>query len=135
MTVTDGRRQTHVNEQFFFVHFRLRPKNAIPGPSIDKAQEVVLELPRKLVEDWKAENPDQDVTDKSIAAEIARVVAIESAFPGAKGAEFEFDEPNWLEQRAPVMNARACDYHDNGIRAWLLRSSDKRVSSGSFGAS
>ena len=31
MTVTDGRRQTHVNEQFFFVHFRLRPKNAIPG--------------------------------------------------------------------------------------------------------
>lgn len=119
-----------VNEQFFYVHFGLGPKNAIPGPSIGTAQEVVLEVPRKLVEDWKAENPDQNVTDKSIAAEIARVVAIESAFPGANRPEFEFDEPNWLEQRAPVMNGRACDYHDNGIRVWLLRSSDKRVSSG-----
>jgi hypothetical protein len=27
-------------------------------------------------------------------------------------------------KRHPVMNARACDHHDNGIRAWVVKSSD-----------
>jgi hypothetical protein len=92
--------------------------------AVSDAQQVVLELPRKLIEDWKAENPDQSVTDQSIAADIARVVAVDAIFSFPNRLEYEFDEPKWLEQRHPVMNARACDHHDNGIRAWVVKFSD-----------
>ena len=90
-------------------------------------EEVVLEVPRKLIEDWKRENPEQNVTDESIAAEIAQVVAAYAAFPQENHHEFDFEEPQWLQQRASVMNTRACDHHDNGIRAWLLTSRDAPI--------
>jgi hypothetical protein len=110
-----------VSEQFFYVQFRIRSKNTVKTPPIGSATEVALEVPRKLIENWKEENPDQTVSDQSIAADIARVVAVATAFPGANQRECECDKPRWLEQRAPVMNTRACNYHDNGIRAWLLK--------------
>ena len=34
----------------------------------------MLEVPRKLIEDWKRENPERELTDQAIAADIARVV-------------------------------------------------------------
>ena len=114
-----------VSEQFFYLQFGIKSRNAVKTPPIGSAPEVALEVPRKLIEDWKEENPDQTIGDQSIAADIARVVAVATAFPGANQRECECDAPRWLEQRAPVMNARACDYHDNGIRAWLLRLSDE----------
>ena len=119
-----------VSDQFFYLQFRVRSKNAVKTPPVGSApevalEEVALEVPRKLIEDWKEENPDQTVSDQSIAADIGRVVAVATAFPGANQQESECDAPHWLEQRAPVMNARACDYHDNGIRAWLLRLRDE----------
>jgi hypothetical protein len=126
-SVTHGRVKHFVNEQFFYIQFRIRPKDEVRALSVGNAQEIALEVPRKLVEDWKEENPYQNVTDKSIATDIARVVAIETAFPGANRSECESDVLNWREQRSPVMNARACDHHDNGIRAWLIRYSDAEV--------
>jgi hypothetical protein len=119
-----------MSDQFFYLQFRIGSKNAVKIPSVGSAPEVALEVPRKLIEDWKEENPDQTVSDQSIATDIARVVAVATAFPGADQRACECDAPLWLEQRAPVMNARACDYHDNGIRAWLLRSRDEGAPSG-----
>jgi hypothetical protein len=116
-----------VSEQFFYLQFGLKPKKTIPGLPVDQRQEVVLEVPRKLIEDWKGENPDQHPTDESIAAEIARVVANFTAFAKVDLKAYEFELPQWLPQRALVMNTRPCDHHDNGIRAWLLRSSDEPV--------
>jgi hypothetical protein len=113
-----------MSQQFFYVQFWLRPKSEFTTLAVSDAQQVVLELPRKLIEDWKAENPDQSVTDQSIAADIARVVAVDAIFSFPNRLEYEFDEPKWLEQRHPVMNARACDHHDNGIRAWVVKFSD-----------
>jgi hypothetical protein len=51
--------------------------------TVSEAQEVVLEVPRKLIEDWKRENPEQKLTDQAIAADIARVVVADamSSFP------------------------------------------------------
>ena len=63
-----------MSQQFLYVQFWLRPKSEFTTLAVSDAQQVVLELPRKLIEDWKAENPDQSVTDQSIAADIARVV-------------------------------------------------------------
>ena len=109
-----------MSEQFSYVELWLRPKSGVTTG----AQHVVLEVPRKLIEDWKAENPNQDVSDQSIAADIARVVAANALFTFPSRTQYEFDEPKWVQQRHPVMNARACDHHDNGIRAWVMKSSD-----------
>jgi len=111
-----------MSEQFLYVQFLLRPKSGITTLPVGSAQQVVLEVPRKLIEDWKEEKPDQSVTDQSIAADIARVVAVDAIFQIPNRPEYEFDEPSWLEKRHPVMNARACDHHDNGIRAWVIKS-------------
>jgi hypothetical protein len=116
--------QNSEEPKFLYVQFWLRPKSEFTTLAVSDAQQVVLELPRKLIEDWKAENPDQSVTDQSIAADIARVVAVDAIFSFPNRLEYEFDEPKWLEQRHPVMNARACDHHDNGIRAWVVKFSD-----------
>jgi hypothetical protein len=46
-----------MSEQFFYAEFKLLPKRGVVTVSVSKAQEVVLEVPRKLIEDWKRENP------------------------------------------------------------------------------
>ena len=68
-----------VSDQFFYLQFRIRSKNAVKTPLIGSGTDVALEVPRKLIEDWKEENPDQTVSDQSIAADIARVVAVATA--------------------------------------------------------
>jgi hypothetical protein len=39
--------------------------------TVNTAQEVVLEVPLILIEDWKMENAEQKLTDQAIAADIA----------------------------------------------------------------
>lgn len=108
-----------MNKQFFYVHFRLNAKRT-GTQSVTQDPEVTLEVPRKLIEDWKRENPDQDISDEVIAADIARVVAVRTAMLSEGRPEHECDAPTWYERRPPLMNERACDLHDNGIRAWLV---------------
>ena len=55
------------------------PKRGVVTVSVSKAQEVVLEVPRKLIEDWKRENPERELTDQAIAADITRVVDSQAA--------------------------------------------------------
>ena len=133
--VTPARVLHSMNEQFFYAEFKLLPKRGVVTVSVSKAQEVVLEVPRKLIEDWKRENPERELTDQAIAADIARVVVADaiSSFPDFPA--YEMDVPTWLEERHPVMNARACDHHDNGIRTWVITSSDdSRATKSSGGA-
>ena len=122
--VTHARVLHSMSEQFFYAEFKLLPKRDLVTVNVSKAQEVVLEVPRKLIEDWKRENPERELTDQAIAADIAHVVVEDaiSSFPDLPA--YEIDVPTWLEERNPVMNARACDHHDNGIRAWVITSSD-----------
>jgi hypothetical protein len=108
-----------MSEQFCYLQFSLNPKSG----SGDNRQ-VALELPLSLIEDWKAEKPDQHLTDQSIAVEIAKVVALDSVLTFPHRCEYEFVDTNLFDERHRVMNARPCDHHDNGIRAWVLRSSD-----------
>ena len=114
-----------MSEQFFYAEFKLLPKPGVVTSSVSKAQEIVLEVPRKLIEDWKRENPARELTDQAIAADISRVVVTDamSSFPDLPA--YDVDVPTWLDQRHPTMNARACDHHDNGIRAWVITSSDE----------
>jgi hypothetical protein len=67
-----------MSEQFFYPEFKLLPKGGAVTVTVSKAQEVVLEVPRKLIEDWKRENPEHKLTDQAIAADIARVVVVDA---------------------------------------------------------
>jgi hypothetical protein len=113
-----------MSEQFFYAEFKLLPKGGLLTTPVSKVQEVVLEVPRKLIEDWKRENPEQKLTDQVIAADIARVVVADAVGSFSSLPSYELDVPMWLKERHPVMNARACDHHDNGIRAWVIKASD-----------
>jgi hypothetical protein len=101
--------------------FRLFPKRGVVTLGVSRAQEVMLEVPRKLIEDWKMENPERELTDQAIAADIALVAVRDaiSSFPDLPA--YEVDVPIWLEEGHPIMNARACDHHDNGIRVWVIK--------------
>jgi hypothetical protein len=113
-----------MSEQFFYAEFKLLPKAGVVISNVSKATEVVLEVPRKLIEDWKRENPERELTDQAIAADIARVVVTDAMASFPDFSAYEVGVPAWLEERHPTMNARACDHHDNGIRAWVITSSD-----------
>jgi hypothetical protein len=67
-----------MSEQFFYPDFELLPKLGVVTANVSKAQEVVLEVPRKLIEDWKRENPERGLTDQAIVADIARVVVADA---------------------------------------------------------
>jgi hypothetical protein len=108
-----------MNKQFLYAKFKVLPKGGAAIFNPNKVQEVVLELPRRLIEDWKRENPQHKLSDQAIAADIARVVVADAISSFSDPAPYEIDVPTWLEERYPVMNARACDHHDNGIRAWV----------------
>ena len=113
-----------MSEQFLYVEFWLRPKSGITTLPSSKAQQVVIEVPRRLIEDWKRENPDLNVAETTIAADIARVVALDAMSSLPTTGEYEIDVPKFIDQRHLVMNERPCDHHDNGIRAWVVKSSD-----------
>ena len=50
-----------MSEQFFYPEFKLLPKRGVVTVSVSKAQEVVLEVPRKLIEDWREGKPGTKV--------------------------------------------------------------------------
>jgi hypothetical protein len=117
-----------MSEQFFYVGFKLLPARGVTTKSVSEAKEIVLEVPRKLVEDWKRENPERELTDQAIVSDIARVVVADAICSLPDLPAYEVDTPTWLEERFPIMNSRACDHHDNGIRAWVIKSSNDRES-------
>jgi hypothetical protein len=47
--------------------------------------------------------------------------AVRAALPAESHQEHECEVSNWYERRPPLMNERACDHHENGIRAWLVK--------------
>ncbi len=113
-----------MSEQFLYVEFWLRPKSGVTTLPSSKARQVVIEVPRRLIEDWKRENPDLNVAETTIAADIARVVALDAMSSLPTTVEYEIDVPKFIDERHLVMNERPCDHHDNGIRAWVVKSSD-----------
>ena len=48
-----------MSAQFFYPAFKLLPERGAVTVTASKMQEVVLEVPHKLIEDWKRENPEQ----------------------------------------------------------------------------
>ena len=101
------------SKQFFYVHLKF-------------IQEIVVEVPRGLLNQRRSDLAGQGFTEKAIALDLARDVALKTASPfptigeRAAGSLYEEDPPIWYERGPRVMNRRPCDYEECGIRAWKI---------------
>ena len=111
-----------MSAQFFYVHLKLTPKCvslAAPG----SPHEIVVEVPRGLMR--PSDLVGQDFSEKAIALDLARDVALKTASPfpaiGKRAATlYDEDPPIWYEYRHRVMNQRPCNHEERGIRAWKI---------------
>jgi hypothetical protein len=114
-----------VSKQFFYVHLKLTPKSVSLAAPIGNPHEIVVEVPRGLLNQRKSDLVGQDFTEKAIALDLARDVALKTAtlFPalGERAAGlYDEDRPIWYEDRHRVMNQRPCDHEERAIRAWKI---------------
>ena len=114
-----------MSEQFFYVHLKFTPKSVSLAAPIGSPHEIVVEVPRWLLHQRQSDLVGRHSTEKAIALDIARDVALktESPFPaiGERAAGlFDEDPPIWYEYRHRVMNQRPCDHEEHGIRAWKI---------------
>ena len=113
-----------MSAQFFYLKFSVTPKSNLSNQPIGD-QAVLIELPLKLISDWKLERPGRNNTDEEIAIDLAYPVAIATVknfvrLTNRPIMHREIHSPESHPQRLSPMNERACDYEDNGIRAWFV---------------
>ena len=65
-----------VSKQFFYVHLKLTPKSVSLAAPIGNPHEIVVEVPRGLLNQRKSDLVGQDFTEKAIALDLARDVAL-----------------------------------------------------------
>ena len=114
-----------MSEQFLYVHLKFTPKSVSLAAPIGNPQEIVVEVPRGLLNQRQSDLLGQRFTEKAIALDLARDVALKTATPfpaiGKRAAGlYDEDRPIWYEQRHRVMNQRPCDHEERGIRAWRI---------------
>jgi hypothetical protein len=113
-----------MSDQFFYVYLKFVPKIVTLAGPILHLREVVVEVPRRLVQLSQSELVlvNEDPWQKAIALDLARRAAL-GAFPTvAERILGLYDEhvPTWYEERPQVMNERPCDHEQNGTRAWRI---------------
>jgi len=106
-----------MSDQFFYLQLKFIPKF---GHTFTDEREVLVEVPKELVQ-RKSESISEGLREV-IAVDLAKSAAL-STFPTElERAPEVYDEapPNWYADRPPVMDERACDYEENGTRAWRI---------------
>lgn len=82
--------------------------------------QAAVEVPNALVLRKQTELVNKDRIEKAIALELAREVAL-AAFLGANRVVWPYHEDAlWYDDRPYLMDERACDHEENGIRAWRI---------------
>jgi hypothetical protein len=116
-----------MSEQFFYVHLKFTPKSVSLAAPIGSPHEIVVEVPRGLLNQRQSDLVGQGFTEKAIALDLARDVALktETSSPfqaiGERAAGlYDEDPPIWYEYRHRVTNQRPCDHEERGIRAWKI---------------
>ena len=108
-----------MSKQFFYVHLKYTPKSVSLAAPIGSPNEIVVEVPRGLMR--QSNLVGQDFTEKAIALDLARDVALKTASPfpaiGKRAAGlYDEDRPIWYEDRQRVTNQRPCDHEERGIQ-------------------
>ena len=114
-----------MSKQFFYLHLKFTPKSVSLAAPIGNPHEIVVEVPRGLLNQRQSDLEGQDFTEKAIALDLARDVALKTATPfpaiGKRAAGlYDEDPPIWYEYRHRVMNQRPCNHEERGIRAWKI---------------
>ena len=111
-----------MSEQFFYVELKFIPKTVTLSGVIFRQCEVVVEVPKDLVQLRQSEIVSENSGEKTIALDLARRAAL-GTFPTLAERViglYDEDAPIWDENRPHVMNERPCDYEENGTRAWRI---------------
>jgi len=106
-----------MSDRFFYLQLKFTPK---VGHTFTDQREVVVEVPKDLVQ-RKSESINESLREV-IAVGLARSAAL-GTFPTESERTPEvYDEapPNWYSEPHRIMNERACDYEENGPRAWRI---------------
>jgi hypothetical protein len=89
---------------------------------ITHQREVVVEVPKDLLQLMQSELANENSREKAIAVDLARKAAL-MTFPTVAERVvglYDGDPPTWCEDRPHVMNERPCDHEENGTRAWRI---------------
>src|SRR5258708_6586147 len=65
-----------MSTQFFYVHLKLTPKSVSLAAPIGSPHEIVVEVPRGLLNQRQSDLVGQDFTEKAIALDLARSMKI-----------------------------------------------------------
>src|SRR5260370_17158557 len=98
-----------MSAQFFYVHLKLTPKSVSLAAPIGSPHEIVVEVPRGLLNQRQSDLVGQDFTEKAIALDLARDVTLKTATPfpaiGKRGAgPYDDDPPISNKYRHPLTN-------------------------------
>jgi hypothetical protein len=82
--------------------------------------QAFVEVPNDLVRSNQPVLTNNSRREKSVALDLGREVAL-AAFSGANSVVGPHHEDAlWYDDRHPVMDKRACDHEQNGIRVWRI---------------
>jgi hypothetical protein len=82
--------------------------------------QAVVEVPNAFVLRKQTELVNKDRREKAVALDLAREVAL-AAFSGAKRIVGPYHEDAlWYDDRPSLLDERACDHEENGIRVWRI---------------
>ena len=98
-----------MSQQSIYVQVRVAPKKTLTRAT--GSETVAIELPAKLVADWKLQRPDRYLTDEEIAIELTQAIAIAAAdrfvvLTHRPLKEREIQSGRFLPKRLPVMDER-----------------------------
>ena len=87
-----------------------------------RQREVVVEVPKDLVQQRLSELENENPGEEAIALNLSRRAALATFPTVAERLKGLYDEnaPSWHEHRYRVMDERACDHEENGVRAWRI---------------
>jgi hypothetical protein len=110
-----------MSKQFLYAELRFNQKTKAAPAHTAHPCEVVVEVPKDLIQCDHSESLTGNSDEKIIALRIARATAL-GTFPkvGEVAGTYEEGIPIWHEERPHVMNERACDHEENGTRAWRI---------------
>ena len=67
-----------MTEQFFYVYLKFTPKSVSLAAPIGNPHEIVVEVPRGLINHRQSDLVGQDFKEKAIALDLARDVALKT---------------------------------------------------------
>ena len=108
--------EVNMTEKSYYIEFRF-----ISQKERHIRREAVVEVPKDLVRRKQTELINGNRREKAVALDLARGVALAAFSAGAERVVSPYDEDAlWYDDRPSLMEKRACDHEENGVRVWRI---------------